>query len=263
MKRISFRMLLLLCSVLFVANTASAAKKEKQSLNIVFIGNSITQGALLDKNDAPPVYTTEYLKSSKRFKAVRFSNQGVSGSTTVDFLPTTRRLFQRTIAAADLLSVEEGTLLFSVKLGTNDSAEKGPNGSPVSDTQYYDNIKLIIDTLLSRYPSSLIVLHKPIWYSPNTYNGAIYLKAGLNRLNSYIPLLDRLVATYAQTHPGHVFQGDTAAYDFFRINFKKYLFPEEGNAGTFFLHPNKEGAKKLAVFWGKGILKAFEKSTAK
>ncbi|HEY5570220.1 MAG TPA: GDSL-type esterase/lipase family protein [Bacteroidales bacterium] len=263
MKQLSFRTLLLLLTVTLIAGNVAAAKKEKQSLNIVFIGNSITQGGLLDKNDAPPVYTCEYLRSLKMFKAVRFSNQGVSGSTTVDFLPMTNNLFTRTVTAADLLSVEEGTLLFSIKLGTNDSAEKGPNGSPVSDTQYYDNMKGIIDSLLSRYPSSLIVLHRATWYSPNTYNGAIYLKAGLKRLNSYTPQLERLVASYAQSHPGHVYQGDTAAYDYFRINYEKYLFPEDGNAGIFYLHPNKEGAKKLAAFWGKGIVKALEKSTGK
>ncbi len=209
------------------------------------------------------MYTSEYLRSLKLFKTVRFSNQGVSGSTTVDFLPMSNKLFPRTVKAADLLSAEEGQLLFSIMLGTNDSAEKGPNGSPVSDTQYYENMKLIIDSLQSRYPTSLIVLHRPIWYSPNTYNGSIYLKAGLKRLNSYTPQIDRLIAFYAQTNPDHVFLGDTAGYDYFRTNNEKYLIPEDGNAGIFYLHPNKQGAKKLAAFWGQGVVKAVKESTEK
>ena len=32
--------------------------------------------------------------------------------------------------------------------------------------------------------------------------------------------------------------------------------PEDGNAGTFYLHPNKKGAESLGRFWGDGIYQA-------
>lgn len=36
----------------------------------------------------------------------------------------------------------------------------------------------------------------------------------------------------------------------------KYFTPEKGNAGIFYLHPNKEGAKILGRFWAEAIMKA-------
>lgn len=88
---------------------------------------------------------------------------------------------------------KEATLVFSLMLGTNDSAIKGPNGSPVQPAQYKTNVKVIADELLALYPDSRIVLHRPIWYSPNTYNGAMYLKEGLNRLERYFAEINQLV----------------------------------------------------------------------
>lgn len=58
----------------------------------------------------------------------------------------------------------------------------GTNGAPVSAEQYESNMQLIIDSLCFRFPEAKVVLHYPIWYSPNTYNSAMYLKEGLKRL---------------------------------------------------------------------------------
>lgn len=65
-----------------------------------------------------------------------------------------------------------------------------------------------------------------------------------------------LVAHYSQANPNQVFLGDTAASDFFRNNYQSYFTPENGNAGTFYLHPNKEGAGILGKYWAEAILKA-------
>lgn len=140
-------------------------------------------------------------------------------------------------------------------LGTNDSACTGPFGAPVEPVSYYTNMKTIVDELISLHPKCKIVIHQPIWYSPNTYNGAVYLAAGLKRLESYTPMLHKLIDHYTQTKPNQVFLGDTAASDFFRNNYQSYFTPENGNAGTFYLHPNKEGAKILGKYWAEAILK--------
>ena len=197
---ISFCLLLCIC----------LGKLYAQGVNIVYIGNSITQGALLKTpvTEAPPV------------------------------------------------QARKGTLLFSIMLGTNDSACNGPFGSPVEPVSYYTNMKAIIDELLSLYPECKVVIHQPIWYSPNTYNGAMYLAAGLKRLKSYTPMIHKLVDYYSQANPNQVFLGDTAASDFFRNNYQSYFTPENGNAGTFYLHPNKEGAGILGKYWAEAILKA-------
>ena len=189
---------------------ASLHGEERQNLNIVFIGNSITQGVILDdpRHEAPPVKAAAYLRLQPGVGTVRYSNQGVSGSTTFDFLPDKGKLFPNVTQVADQFKDETwATLLFSVMLGTNDSACSGTNGAPVSPDTYRANMKTIIDRLLALYPACKIVLHRPVWYSPNTYNGARYMQEGLDRLQSYYPVLQELVKRLFHTVSGQVFYG--------------------------------------------------------
>ncbi|MBE7178982.1 MAG: lipolytic protein G-D-S-L family [Mucilaginibacter polytrichastri] len=230
--------------------SAATFAQQKKPVHIVFIGNSITQGVMLDK--APPAYTIDYLKSKDLPYEITWSNQGVSGFTTVNFLPETNTVFPKVEAAAK--EAPKGSLLiFSVKLGTNDSAEEGPLGSPVSPEDYFKNMKTVSDKLLADFPGCKIMYQRPLWYSPNTYNGARYLAAGLARLQSYFPQIERLVKMYAKSHPGQVITGDKDAFAYFKKNHLTDLKPEEGKQGTFYLHPNDKGAKALGEFWGKAI----------
>jgi len=233
-----------------------AQKGATHSVNIVYIGNSITQGVQIKSPElnAPPAKASEYLREQSGISSVQFSNQGVSGKTTVDFLPASNTFFPKVIAAADQFKDDKKSeLVFSIMIGTNDSAISGPNGAPVSASQYYTNVQAIMNALLDRYPKCKIVLHRPIWYSLNTHNASMYLKQGLERLESYLPQLEALVSSYRTTHPGQVFMGDTEAFDYFRDNYDKILIPENGRAGTFYLHPNKQGAEILGNYWGKAI----------
>lgn len=256
-RKILGMLVLLLPVILF------AQKGKNADMNVVFIGNSITQGALLaaPATEAPPVRMIEWLRQQPGMGRIEYSNQGVSGSTTVDFLPASQTLFPKVKqAAGDLMQQNpKAALLFSVMLGTNDSAIKGPNGSPVSPQQYYTNVKVIIDELLSAYPKAKFVLHRPVWYSPNTYNGAMYLREGLRRLESYYPQLQSLVSQYELKNPNQVYMGDADAFDYFKANYQTDVIPEEGNAGTFYLHPNKKGAEKLGEYWGMAIYKVVGK----
>ncbi len=229
-----------------------------KDVNIVFMGNSITYGALLEdkKNDAPPATAVRYITAHMKDVDVHFRNCGVSGRTTVDFLPVTNKNFAASVAAAKELSANGGDMIFSISLGTNDSAQKGPFGAPVSPEQYYTNLQVIINALLEEFPNSKVVVQQPIWYSPNTYNKATYLKAGLERLQSYFPMIQKLVEHYSAKHPGHVYLGDTKGYEYFRDNYQTLFAPENGNAGTFYLHPSKEGAVVLGNFWAEAIMKA-------
>lgn len=252
----------ILTSILFaiMPTLLVAQNEQKLALNVVFIGNSITQGAQLKDplSESPPAQCGKWLQMQTGIATATVFNKGVSGSTTVDFLPASHTLLLKVEHIADSLALQtEKTLLFSVMLGTNDSASKGPNGAPVSAPQYFTNIKVIVDELLSRYPQSLVVLHRPIWYSPNTHNGAIYLKDGLNRLVSYFPQLQTLVNDYSMTRPDRVFMGDTDAFDYFQSNYLTDFNPEQGHAGTFYLHPNGKGATQLGESWGKAIYRVF------
>jgi hypothetical protein len=83
----------------------------------------------------------------------------------------------------------------------------------------------------------------------------MYLKEGLNRLEKYFAEINQLVEAYAITHPDRVYCGDIDGFGYFRTNYATDLFAEEGNAGTFYLHPNAKGAVKLGELWGKALLK--------
>lgn len=243
-------------SLLLIFILCSFSVPNKTKLNIVFIGDSITYGSQLSTpvSTAPPIHTCSYLLQLPAYRDVAFSNQGVSGLTTVDYLPSSGKMFNNVIKVADQFAKDtEGKLVFSVMLGTNDSAINGPNGSPVSPSSYRDNLKTIADSLLKAYSGCKIVFNYPIWYSPNTYNGSKYLQEGLNRLQSYFPQIDALVVSYAVTHQGRVFVGDKKAFAYFKKNFLTELTPETGQQGTFYLHPNRKGAVSLGRFWGKAI----------
>jgi hypothetical protein len=248
--------LIALAPVLFIALSTSAQSPKKE-LNIVFIGNSITYGANLEhpETDAPPVIAAENLMTHTQIGTVTFANQGHGGYTTVDFLPSTGKTFGLVEDAAKTFNNKNALLIFSIDLGTNDSAITGPNGSPVSPQHYRENLKLISDSLLKEFPGCIIVIEKPIWYSTNTYNGAMYLAEGLNRLQSYFPEIEGLVADYAASHPNQVFLGDTRAFGYFKSHYQTDLTPEKGHQGTFYLHPNKKGAAVLGNYWGEAIYK--------
>ncbi|MBE7176473.1 MAG: lipolytic protein G-D-S-L family [Mucilaginibacter polytrichastri] len=222
----------------------------KKAVHIVFIGNSITQGVGLQK--APPAYAIDELRRLKKGTEISWSNQGVSGFTTVNFLPETNTVFPKVEAAAREAK-KDALLIFSIKLGTNDSAIEGPLGAPVSPEQYYKNMKTISDRLLADFPGCRIMYQHPVWYSENTYNGSKYLAEGLARLQSYFPEIDRLIAEYAGSHPDRVFQGDTKAFAYFKKHHETDFQHEEGQRGIFYLHPNEKGAKALGIFLAKAI----------
>ena len=90
--------------------------------------------------------------------SVKYSNRGQSGCTTVDYLPDTNTLFPWVVRAADKFKDETwADLVFSIMLGTNDSAIEGTNGCPVAPERYYENMKTIINRLLALYPNCRIV----------------------------------------------------------------------------------------------------------
>ena len=249
-----------IAAALLFSFSAAFGQHKKQNINIVFIGNSITQGVQLSdpSTEAPPATAVAWLRQQKSLGTVEFSNQGHSGYTTLDFLPG-GNTFDKVEQAANGFTDKEALLIFSMKLGTNDSAIHGPHGAPVSPQDYINNVKTIADKLLADFPKATIIFQHPIWYSPNTYNGAKYLQEGLSRLQSYVPRLDSLVTAYGGTHPNHVFVGDKKAFGYFKKHHLTELIPENGHEGTFYLHPNKTGAVSLGEFWGKAIERVVKK----
>lgn len=245
-------------SVIYAAQAGDASRSDV--LNIVFIGDSITEGNYLPQ--APPVLTANWLHQHVSSVDLHFSNQGKSGHTTVDTLPETGTDFPEIEkAATQLESVHRGHLIFSVMLGTNDSAMDGTLGAPVSPENYRKNLSTTIDRLLKDYPNCTVILNRPLWYSSNTDNGTRYLVEGQKRVRKYFTEIDALVVQYGVTHPGQVLRGDTKGYEYFRKEYRTAFMPERGRRGTFYLHPNSDGARMLGGFWGAAIENALNKSS--
>jgi len=256
MKATMFLFPVILACIPFIS---SDGQINSHHLDIVFIGNSITQGDRPGDpgEESPSVYAAKHIRTLKGVESARFLNRGRSGYTTVDFLPTPDGELSKVISAVKEFHTDiSHQLVFSISLGTNDSAEEGPRGSPLYPEEYHFNLKAITDRLLDEFPGCKIIYQQPIWYSPNTYNFSRYLKAGLERLQTYFPELKALVKEYSLTKPGQVFMGDTKAFDYFMENYITDLVPEKGNAGIFYLHPNKKGNEALGKFWGDGIYDA-------
>ena len=251
------RLLLVLMLLALASNGVEAKKPQSDTYNVVFIGNSITYGALHKEREktAPPVFAAQRLEKKLNVD-VEMHNCGRSGATTVDFLPERNRDFKRVESAVEKCKASNNApFVFSIMLGTNDSASVGPTGSPVSNADYKKNLLVMINRLREMCPDAIFVLQRPVWYSPNTYNGARYLVAGLNRMTDYITVLVELANENTD-----IYLGDCESYDLFKHEYKKLMFAEDGNAGTFYLHPNVEGAEELADNWAKAIMSAIKSS---
>ena len=143
------RKVLSLMLVGLLAITSMFAGNGDKDFAIIYIGNSITFGAMHEKRDvtAPPVYTSQIL--GKKLKAnIVWRNCGWSGATTFDFLPSAKRYFPRVEKAIKEIQAETSApIVFSIMLGTNDSACSGPTGSPVSNEDYKKNLIVIMEAL--------------------------------------------------------------------------------------------------------------------
>ena len=255
------------CLLLIIIVAGFFAAQASPVYDIVFVGDSTTYGITLadPATQSPAVQCMQSL--GQRFNVMVYeSNQGFSGHTTVDWLPSTNPSsdFQQAISAAATLEANTpGQLIFSIMLGGNDSAESGPNGAPVSPTNYRQNLESIIGQFLAYYPNALVVVHYPSWYSPNTESNWYYLSAGLARLQTYFPEIDQLIADCATNYPGHVFEGETQAFNYFSTNYR-YLVdmnPQYGPLGTYYLHPDLAGAINLGQLWANGIAASLNFST--
>lgn len=231
-----------------------------EPVNILFIGNSITYGAgLSNRATQGPTVMCAQKVAEKTGRQVFFQNCGLSGSTTLNWLPKTS-LFRNASKSAESLTENGGYLYFSIMLGTNDSAESGPTGAPVSPEDYGANLKTIVAKLHTTFPDARFIVNYPIWYSPNTHNGATYLQGGLDRLQSYHPIIDQIVPEL-KAEGIEIWTGSKEAYSFFEGK-TEYFFPENGYDGIFYLHPNATGGEYLGGFWAQSIIETLEGGSA-
>jgi len=242
--------------LIFIVTIAFAFRPKQDSpIHLIFIGDSITEARGIKGPQNPPASAASYL-TARGFKNVEFRNQGRSGFTTVDFLPATKKAYSKVIEAANSFSDKENAILvFSIMLGTNDSAVKGPNGAPVAKENYHKNLKILTDSLIARFPKCKIIFNNPVWYSDSTRNTSTYFVEGRERLQSYMPEIAALVKQYKKTKPATLFLGDKKAYGYFKKNYLTDMKTETGPSGVYYLHPNPKGSEALGKLWGAAIEK--------
>ncbi len=75
-------------------------------------------------------------------------------------------------------------------------------------------------------------------------------------LKQYIPVIDALIGTFGQSHPGHVYLGDVKGWEYFEANHETICFKETRDSLPYFIHPNEIGAPILGQYWGEAIYTA-------
>lgn len=236
-----------------------------KSANVVFIGNSITYGALHQQREttAPPAQCAKWLSGQQDIDTIFFKNCGRSGRTTYHFLPRQadvipagdKTYFGDVVAKTrDLVEAHPGLpLVFSIMLGTNDAVER-PRNAHTSPEDYARNLTVIIDSLLVLWPDAHVVLNKPIWNSSDyvTKGGSIATETCMRLLAEYYDMFPQVAA---HCKAGHVHVGDSKAYDYFATHWQTDLNEEKDARGkSYWLHPNEQGAERLAQFWGQALL---------
>ena len=265
MKRLSI--LFLFCSLILSSSLA------QRSANIVFIGNSITYGALHKQREltAPPVQCAHWICQQEEIDTVYFRNCGRSGRTTYHFLPNVddvipagdKTYFGDVVSKTRELVKAHPTLplVFSIKLGTNDAVKRSKN-DPTTPDGYVKNMVTIIDSLLKLWPEAHVVLQRPIFNTSDyvTKNGSVAMKKSLKTLDAYYKRFPQIVQ---RCKAGHVHLGDAEAYSYFEKHWRTDIFEEkDARDKSYWLHPNEQGAKKLAEYWGKAILPVINKATS-
>lgn len=223
--------------------------QSQEVINLLFIGNSITYGDQLSDpaTQAPPIICRALVEEATGL-TTNVYNGGHCGITTWGYLPGREDFTQLVNKALEFRTQNNGRIYICIMLGTNDSACTATEGAPVSNNTYGNNMRTIINTLNSSIPGCKILLNYPLWYSSTTYNGAMYLQEGQDRLHGYYPILDTIVSEYENVYPGR-----RDVWEFFKNN--QNLFTNEmGNAGCFYLHPNAEGARVLGGIWANSLL---------
>ncbi len=222
--------------------TGGSRNEASQSLNIVFVGDSITFGYLLKnpENEAPPAHAVKILQAMPGISSVCFANCGKNGFRTDQFLPDTPgSAWPHVRLAADSFTNRQGRLLFSIMLGANDAGVATP-------ALYGSNLTALASALLANYPDSCMVIHHPLWSSkvPSSHPEV---------LCQYIPVINALVETFGQSHPGRIHLGDVKGWDFFEANHEKICFKETRDGLPYYIHPNAEGAAHLGQYWAQAI----------
>ncbi len=248
------------------APTRVGCQVQSQGIALVCIGDSITNGAGLANagtvlSPTMPYFLIAKLQRLLGLRTVAGSNVGVGGKTLTDWAPGGSYYPTATSAMTSLLSANAGFQpVFSIMLGTNDSASANTNNSPpgiTSPANFQSKLSAIVAQLLVDFPTAQVVVHMSPYFTPNTegsqsQNGGVFLEAGLSALYSYRATFPQIVAGRPRVH-----LGDGLSFAYFAANYLNELQPDAtGPNGTFYLHPNPTGAQSLGEMHAQAIANA-------
>ena len=192
------------------------------SLAIGYIGDSIT----IDNpgSGAPPAVTDTNLSTDGL--TISGANQGVSGTSTSDWLPGSTNL-----TSAKSAFVSAGVRLVHVMLGTNDARVAVRN----SAATYQANLQRIVSDLVGS--GFLVAISYPPYAVPGSNGGDQDATANTLRV-AYQAMINQIV------NGRDVFLASTSAYAYFAANAGQL---SDG------IHPTTAGVTALAQLWANGL----------
>lgn len=186
-----------------------------------FIGDSITQGAVVDR--PPTVYTGRNLAQGPTGIPIRCINEGISGTTTVDWASGSANLMAAMAAFATA-----GVSIVCVNLGVNDAK----TAARTSLIDYQNNLAgMIADLTFAGYT---VVLNHPTYVVPGSFGEWDAASSAV-----WLPAYGGIMT--ALSDGTTIIDGDHAGFAYFQANPSALL---DG------VHPNSSvGNPTLGGFW--------------
>jgi lysophospholipase L1-like esterase len=215
--------------VSFKANPCLTVIESSCTLNIGWVGDSITQGGNgCDEHEVNDAVSD--LQSDGY--TVNSDNQGHSGYGTDDW-----EAGSSTLISAESSFAAAGVHVVSVMLGTNDArnpAEYAENVPNLAPQQHFANMQGIVSSLTK--DGFIVVLEEPIYTTPG---GDGLWPSNVNTVYAqYWALDDTLVNNV------NVFKGDTSA---------STVMSQSGDLCTDGIHPSVAGAAVLGRLWANAV----------
>lgn len=205
-----------------------SAMLKAPTLNLGFIGDSITYGYGLTAGQDPATQAGIVLAKTYKNRAVTVNNQGRSGTYTTDWMPGSSYLnTARTAFAA------AGVTHVHLALGVNDATAAYSN---LDAATYSSNLSAIIGVLVG--DGYKVILPYPTFVADGR-GGLGSDISKITRLVSYFPVIDALI------NGTTVLRGDVMAYDYFMPTWTSEYADD--------VHPNATGAVSLGTMWARAI----------
>ncbi|MDP9175619.1 MAG: hypothetical protein M3O30_17385 [Planctomycetota bacterium] len=235
--------------------TAKIQLQNFAAINLVGFGDSKVRSA--DGGGSPQTWNPVSqcaIALASLGRTVFSSNQGVDGSASSDWLLSSANLNAAIAAMTSLVATTPSAAqIFFGGEWTNDCAQSGKSGSPISVAQNLINMKAITAALIAAFPNCYVFWDYPSWFSPNAVTSYVYGPAGLDLMLSYAP---NIPATVAVGPTRQVFAGDNS-FGAMAAQDTSLMRSATGSNGNYELHYSPTGGTLKGQLWANVIESAF------